>query len=114
MIKNKKIFEISYEEKNRIKKLHETKKGEHNFNSELTEGEFSLGSTIFQDDPMPDKIDIKVYNDPNVISFMKDKERDKVLKKYETFGDQVMKAKMEMRPGQYEKSQSKNIKPKDS
>ena len=114
MIKNKKTFEISSEERNRIKTLHATKKDEHNFNSELTEGEFSLGSTIFQDDPMPDKIEIKVYNDPNVISFMKDKERDKILKKYETFGDQVMKAKREMRPGQYENPKSKNIKPTDS
>ncbi len=102
MIKNKKTFEISSEERNRIKSLHENKKSEHNFNSQLSEGEFSLGSTIFQDDPMPDKKEFPLYNDPNVISYMEDKERDMILKKYETFADQVMKAKKKLRPGQYE------------
>ena len=105
MIKDKKTFKISLKERERIKNLHDRQKTQHNFNSELTEGEFSLGSTVFQDDPMPDRKEVKIYNDPNVISFMKDKERDAVLKKYETFGDQVMKAKKKLRPGQYEKEQ---------
>ena len=105
MIKNKKTFKISLKERERIKNLHERQKTQHNFNSELTEGEFSLGSTVFQDDPMPDRKEVKIYNDPNVISFMKDKERNAVLKKYESFGDQVMKAKKKLRPGQYEKDQ---------
>jgi len=111
MIKDKKVFEISQEERNRIKSLHNNKKSEHNFNSRLSEGEFSLGSTIFQDDPMPDKIEVKIYNDPNVISFMKDKERDEILKKYEGFGAQVMKAKKELRPGQYDQPTPEKINP---